>query len=50
MGTTFLFKCNECGYKAELSGGKDSGFVALVQTMTCHNCNELVDVLIGEMR
>ena len=47
MGTKFLFICDACGYKAELSGGKDCGFVAVVQTMTCHDCNDLEDVLIG---
>ena len=47
MGTKFLFKCDSCNYSAELSGGKDSGFVAFVQTMTCNSCKELVDVLIG---
>ena len=47
MGTKFLFICDACGYKTELSGGKDCGFVAVVQTMTCHDCNELEDVLIG---
>jgi Zn finger protein HypA/HybF involved in hydrogenase expression len=47
MGTTYLFQCDVCGYKAELSGGRDSGFVALLQTMTCQKCNELVDVIIG---
>ena len=47
MGTTYLFQCNDCGYEAELSGGRDCGFIAVVHTMTCHNCNELVDVVIG---
>ena len=47
MGTKYLFKCNTCDYTAELSGGKDVGMLAMVQTMTCENCNELVDVLIG---
>ena len=47
MGITYYFNCDTCDYTAIISGGRDSGFVALVQTMTCHNCNELVDVLIG---
>ena len=47
MGETYAFKCNACGYRADVSGGRDCGFVAVVQTMTCHNCNELVDVVIG---
>ena len=47
MGTKYLFKCNSCEYTANISGGKDFGFVAVVQTMTCENCNKLVDVLVG---
>jgi len=47
MGATYRFQCNACGYEADISGGKDCGFIAVVQTMTCHNCNELVDVKIG---
>ena len=47
MGQNYLFECNACGYNAHVSGAKDCGFVAVVQTMTCHNCNELVDVIIG---
>ena len=47
MGTKYVFKCNACGYRADVSGGRDCGFVAVVHTMTCHNCNELVDVVIG---
>jgi len=47
MGQTYIFECNACGYNADVSGGRDSGFEALVQTMTCNNCNELVDVVIG---
>ena len=34
-------------YRAEVSGGKDYGMVAVVQTMVCNSCSELVDVLIG---
>jgi len=30
-----------------VSGGRDVGMVAVVRTMTCKDCDELVDVLIG---
>ena len=30
-----------------VSGGRDVGMVAVVRTMTCKDCKELVDVLIG---
>jgi len=47
MGTLFEFRCNKCDYTAEVSGGKDCGMVAVVRTMVCRNCRELVDVTIG---
>jgi len=47
MGTKYDFDCVNCGYKATVSGGRDCGFCAVVRTMICANCTELVDVLIG---
>ena len=47
MGTWTKFECESCGYTAEVSGGKDCGMVAVVQTMTCVQCKVLVDVLVG---
>ena len=48
MGSWFRFTCSKCGYGAEVSGGKDCGMLAVVQTMICQDCAELVDVLIGQ--
>jgi hypothetical protein len=47
MGAYYMFTCPECGYKAEVSGGKDRGMRASVQTMTCTDCSILVDVQVG---
>ncbi len=47
MGSIYRFRCPGCDYMAEVSGGRDAGMVAVVKTMTCLNCKELVDVLIG---
>lgn len=47
MGNLIKFTCGHCGYSAEVSGGKGYGMNAIVQTMICKNCNELVDILIG---
>ena len=47
MGEWFEFKCPKCGYRAEVSGGKDCGMVAVTETMICESCRELVDVQIG---
>lgn len=48
MGSSYLFECPECGYSAEVSGGRDRGFVAVTETRTCDRCREVVDVLVGE--
>lgn len=47
MGTTHTFDCPDCGYLAMVSGGRDYGMIAVVQTMVCEDCQNLVDVLIG---
>ena len=48
MGSWIEFTCENCGYRAEVSGGKDYGMVAVVQTMICRSCGQLVDMqLIG---
>ena len=47
MGTKFLFKCDKCSYEDELSDGKDYGFVVVIETMKCIDCEEMVEVLIG---
>ncbi len=48
MGTKFGFRCTDCGYAATVSGGLDKGMVAVVRTMTCPDCMEIVDVLVGK--
>ena len=47
MGSLAQFTCGSCGYQVVVSGGKDYGMVAVVETMICRGCRELVDVLIG---
>ena len=47
MGSRYLFSCSKCGYLSEVSGGKDCGMMAVVRTMICQDCADLVDVLIG---
>jgi hypothetical protein len=39
--------CTKCGYSATVSGGRDVGMEAVVKTMTCEDCKEVVDVRIG---
>lgn len=47
MGTKYTFDCPDCDYSAIVSDKRDCGMVAIVQTMVCEDCQELVDVLIG---
>jgi hypothetical protein len=48
MGSSHQYTCKGCGYKAQVSGGRDIGMLAVVRTMFCNGCRELVDVLIGQ--
>ena len=48
MGSWIEFTCEKCAYRAEVSGGRDCGMVAVIETMTCWSCRQLVDVLIGQ--
>ena len=43
MGTTYTYTCQSCRYAANVSGGRDFGFVGSSQTGFCTVCNELVD-------
>lgn len=47
MGSTYLFKCTACNYKAEVSGGKDSGKMVATATKMCPNCLRIVDAVTG---
>ena len=49
MGFAYSYKCtnSECGYEATISGGKDCGVCGEVESMTCLDCKELMDVLIA---
>lgn len=46
MGSRYQFSCPECGHERVVSGGLDYGFLAVVRTMVCRDCQELVDVLV----
>ena len=43
-----MFKCNKCGYQVISSGGRDCGFLAVVDSYVCKSCEKIVDVCIGE--
>ncbi len=47
MGSRFQFQCPDCDYTATVSGGRDVGMWAVVKTMICDDCTDLVDVMIG---
>ena len=47
MGTAYLFEYRDCGYSAQVCGGKDSGMETTLQTSVCGDCRALVDVAVG---
>jgi hypothetical protein len=47
VGTSYLFRCNHCGYAVESSGQLDFGMLAVVEPYICSDCKELTDVLVG---
>ena len=47
MGSWNKYDCPNCDYSATVSGGRDGGMVAVVETMTCMDCKELFDISIG---
>ncbi len=46
MGTLYDFKCESCGYIAEVSGGDDAGMNVVTTTISCGVCRELYDVVV----
>lgn len=44
MGALEQYKCNNCDYFAQVSGGKDAGMLVLPNTVLCEKCKEIVDV------
>jgi Zn finger protein HypA/HybF involved in hydrogenase expression len=45
MGETNVFKCEKCSYRAEVSGGRDSGKLVATDTRMCPNCLRIVDAV-----
>ena len=43
MGTWYGYRCQECGYSADVSGGEDVGMSVQTQTGYCLACKKLVD-------
>lgn len=48
MGTWYTFKCEKCNHEFQSSGKTDWGFMAVVKPFKCIDCNDIVDVTIGE--
>jgi hypothetical protein len=47
MGSIYAFRCEGCGYGADVSGGPDVGFVLRTRTVYCPACRSLSDVPTG---
>ncbi len=50
MGYLYSFKCQSCGYYAEVSGGDDAGMMIVTTTISCGVCRELYDVVVWRVR
>src|SRR3712207_2111019 len=49
MGQWFEFRCGQCGYEAEVSGGNDAGMFVTTTTVICRTCKKLCDVTTARM-
>jgi hypothetical protein len=38
VGTLSQFRCDPCGYEAEVSGDRDCGMASATVTILCENC------------
>jgi hypothetical protein len=43
MGSIYYWKCQQCGYGVEVSGGPDGGFFCATNTFQCDKCKKLMD-------
>ena len=49
MGSLYFFNCDSCNYNVRTVGKESKGFLSVVKPYICNNCNEVYDILIGEM-
>lgn len=48
MGVLQTYKCSSCAYGAVMNGGRQVGMASVQWTIHCHDCAELVDVLVSD--
>lgn len=48
MGTVYQYTCDQCSFETEVSGGFDVGMVSATQTISCRECGQLYDVVVGD--
>jgi hypothetical protein len=46
MGRSYQFECSKCGYRATVAGRADRGVDFFVQTLACHDCKALYDMVV----
>ncbi|MCB1087491.1 MAG: hypothetical protein KDM63_10635 [Verrucomicrobiae bacterium] len=46
MGQILLHRCPACGYRAEVSGGPDGGWLVATQTFVCDGCEIVFDGVV----
>lgn len=47
MGTTYLFECKKCGYRATVAGGFAEGYDLKIRTIFCKDCRSIYDCVIA---
>ena len=48
MGSLQIFRCEGCGYEAEIGGGFDYGMMSATWTVHCLSCRALSDVVVSD--
>ncbi|MHA1386646.1 MAG: hypothetical protein ACTSR3_23070 [Candidatus Helarchaeota archaeon] len=48
MGRNYNFKCPQCGYSKEISGGKAFSKRIAKVTILCENCKQLSDIILED--
>lgn len=48
MGSLYKYECESCSYHAQVCGGYDRGFEARLVTISCSQCQEVLDISIEQ--
>ena len=49
MGYIYRFICDSCNYSCDSAGKKNVGINTVTKPYVCNDCNEVCDVIVGEL-